>query len=316
MLGGMRDYEAGQQPMQVRSLVGSLAITTALAMQIQGASWNLASDWTNNVLPSAGIKGVWSYGVGSVAHAAAFTPFGRWYPNSAYDGPYGNDDFAAGVPGYFVAGCDQYSVPAVYKNNSGVTRWYAWGLTFDILVGSVMGIGSMINSDAAAVFRWTSPVTAKVNLSGTYWKVGFGHSSRAAVVGLRRNNDAAFLTADATGEGSANATAFSFTKIGVTVGDTIDFFTYTPAGKTHVQAGMDLTITELPPPIVNLRMAVSPSFSNLDPGTHYQLQVSCDLNTWTNEGAAFSATNTSMKFPKYWDVEDRNRLFFRLQGAP
>ena len=69
-------------------------------------------------------------------------------------------------------------------------------------------------------------------------------------------------------------------------------------------------------PRVNLIKAVKPSFSNLTLTTNYQLQVSADLSTWTNQGSAFTATNTSMVYPQYWDVDNWNQLFFRLQLAP
>ncbi len=69
-------------------------------------------------------------------------------------------------------------------------------------------------------------------------------------------------------------------------------------------------------PTVALVKAVKPSFAYLALGTNYQLQVSADLNTWTNQGSAFTATNTSMVYPQYWDVDNWNQLFFRLQVAP
>jgi hypothetical protein len=69
-------------------------------------------------------------------------------------------------------------------------------------------------------------------------------------------------------------------------------------------------------PRVNLIKAVKPSLSNLTPTTNYQLQVSADLNPWTNTGSAFTATNTSMIYPQYWDVDNWGKLFFRLQVAP
>ncbi len=69
-------------------------------------------------------------------------------------------------------------------------------------------------------------------------------------------------------------------------------------------------------PRVDLIKAVKPSFSNLFLGTNYQLQVSSNLNTWTNQGAAFTATNSSMASPQYFDVDSWNELFFRLQVSP
>lgn len=68
-------------------------------------------------------------------------------------------------------------------------------------------------------------------------------------------------------------------------------------------------------PRVNLIKAVKPSFSGLSLGTNYLLQLSGDLNTWTNHGSAFTATNASMIYPQYWDVDNWGRLFFRLQVA-
>ncbi|MEI7939913.1 MAG: LamG domain-containing protein [Verrucomicrobiota bacterium] len=61
---------------------------------------------------------------------------------------------------------------------------------------------------------------------------------------------------------------------------------------------------------------VTPSFSNLYLRTNYQLQVSSDLNTWTNQGSPFTPTNTVMAYPQYFDVLNWNRLFFRLQLSP
>jgi hypothetical protein len=69
-------------------------------------------------------------------------------------------------------------------------------------------------------------------------------------------------------------------------------------------------------PRVNLIKAVKPSFSDLSLGTNYLLQLSGDLNTWTNHGSAFTATNVNMIYPQYWDVDDWSSLFFRLQVAP
>lgn len=69
-------------------------------------------------------------------------------------------------------------------------------------------------------------------------------------------------------------------------------------------------------PRVNLIKAVKPSFSNLTLTTNYQLQVSADMSNWTNQGSPFTATNTSMVYPQYWDVDNWNSLFFRLQVSP
>jgi hypothetical protein len=69
-------------------------------------------------------------------------------------------------------------------------------------------------------------------------------------------------------------------------------------------------------PTVKLIKAVVPTFSDLLIGTNYQLQISGDLNTWTNQGAVFMATNSTMTYPQYWIVNNWSQLFFRLQVAP
>jgi hypothetical protein len=67
---------------------------------------------------------------------------------------------------------------------------------------------------------------------------------------------------------------------------------------------------------VSIVKAVRPSFKNLTLGRNYQLQVSGDMNTWTNQGTAFVATNFNVIYPQYWDVDNWDELFFRLQVAP
>jgi hypothetical protein len=69
-------------------------------------------------------------------------------------------------------------------------------------------------------------------------------------------------------------------------------------------------------PVVSLAKAVRPAFASLSVGSNYQLQVSTDLNTWTNHGPFFAATNSSMIYPGYWDVDNWDGLFFRLQVVP
>jgi len=69
-------------------------------------------------------------------------------------------------------------------------------------------------------------------------------------------------------------------------------------------------------PNVALIKAVKPSFSNLTLGTNYQLQVSGDFKTWTNQGSVFLATNSAMVYPQQFEVSNFEELFFRLQVAP
>ena len=69
-------------------------------------------------------------------------------------------------------------------------------------------------------------------------------------------------------------------------------------------------------PVISVRKAVSLEFSDLKVGRNYQVQISPALNVWTNAGALFPATNTTMRSTQYWDVDDWNELFFRLQLIP
>ena len=69
-------------------------------------------------------------------------------------------------------------------------------------------------------------------------------------------------------------------------------------------------------PRVDLIKAVKPAFSYLWVGTNYQLQLSTDMSTWTNHGSPFTATNASMVYPQYWDVDNWDSLFFRLHQVP
>jgi hypothetical protein len=67
---------------------------------------------------------------------------------------------------------------------------------------------------------------------------------------------------------------------------------------------------------IDLVPALVPRFSNLSVGLSYQLQSSTDLITWTTQGPAFVATNTTMYSSQYFNVPNTNQLYFRLQGAP
>jgi len=69
-------------------------------------------------------------------------------------------------------------------------------------------------------------------------------------------------------------------------------------------------------PRVDLIKAVKPSFSYLTLTTNYQMQISGDMSKWTNYGAAFKATSTSMEYPQYFDVDNWNSLFFRVKSVP
>jgi hypothetical protein len=113
------------------------------------------------------------------------------------------------------------------------------------------------------------------------------------------------------GGGGAGATASAVVSNGVVTGIVI-----TDAGIGYTSTPAVYIYSPLNQPTVALLKAVKPSFTDLLIGSNYQLQLSTDLNTWTNQGAPFAATNTSFVSPQYVDVQDWNRLFFRLQVVP
>jgi hypothetical protein len=76
------------------------------------------------------------------------------------------------------------------------------------------------------------------------------------------------------------------------------------------------SITNSPPPTVNIQKAVYLTSSNLWTGSNYQIQASSDLVNWTNQGSVFTATNSSWSSTQYWNVSDWNQLYFRLQSLP
>jgi len=69
-------------------------------------------------------------------------------------------------------------------------------------------------------------------------------------------------------------------------------------------------------PRVDLLKKVQPTFSGLYLGTNYQLQISGNMSTWTNQGSPFTATNMAMVYPQEWYVDNWNSLYFRLQVSP
>jgi hypothetical protein len=112
------------------------------------------------------------------------------------------------------------------------------------------------------------------------------------------------------GGGGTGATATTvFTNgevVGITITDAGVGYTNSPGIYFSSPLGVE----------IGLLQAVQPTFSNLFPGENYQLQSSTDLITWTNQGPAFMATNTTMNSSQYFTVLSSSQLYFRLQGAP
>jgi hypothetical protein len=113
------------------------------------------------------------------------------------------------------------------------------------------------------------------------------------------------------GGGGTGATATAIVTNGYVVGLTI---TDPGSGYTNTP-----TILIYPPTLnwqVGLIEEVLPTFTGLSLGADYQLQLSGNLITWTNQGSPFTATNNTMVYPQGFAVSNWNRLFFRLELAP
>jgi hypothetical protein len=93
---------------------------------------------------------------------------------------------------------------------------------------------------------------------------------------------------------------------------------FTPADTVDYNSATDSVslVVFVPPPTLNIQKAVYLTSSNLWIGSNYQVQASSDSINWTNQGSAFTATNSSWSSTQYWNVSDWNQLFFRLQSSP
>lgn len=94
----------------------------------------------------------------------------------------------------------------------------------------------------------------------------------------------------------------------------IQFSWYTPNGPQVGEMAMTAVRVVVSQPSISLVKAIRPSFTALSVGAVYQLQSSTDMTAWKDEGVPFTATNSSMAYPNYWDVDNWTRLFFRLKN--
>ena len=99
--------------------------------------------------------------------------------------------------------------------------------------------------------------------------------------------------------------------------------TLLPNGKVLVTGGWRVSNTvsstaELYNPSLKIGLikAIKPFFDGLSVSANYQLQLSANATTFTNYGAAFTATNSIMIYPQYFDVENYDKLYFRLKVSP
>jgi hypothetical protein len=113
------------------------------------------------------------------------------------------------------------------------------------------------------------------------------------------------------GGGGTGAAAIAVVTNGVVVGITI-----TDPGTGYTSTPTVVIYSSIISSQIGLIRAVIPTFSSLSVGLSYQLQVSSGLNTWTNYGSSFVATNAALIYPQSFSVTNWDQLFFRLLGSP
>lgn len=175
------------------------------------------------------------------------------------------------------------------------------------------------NYTPGEIFTWSSPPVTATAVTNTPSCVPYSATATATVV------DGFVVAATVTdggcdytnaprvaivGGGGNGATATAMVSNGVVTGITI-----TDAGTGYTSTPIIYIYSPLGAQIA-LIQAVVPAFSDLLIGTNYQLQVSENLISWTNEGAPFTATNPILIYPGFFAVTNMNQLYFRLQGAP
>lgn len=212
------------------------------------------------------------------------------------------------------------------------------GFTISIWVANETDHGNSIYSESYVYFDNNNPnmlwmgqhdFVAQDSLAGVDFPFTITNFApwKQLVLVYSPGNCAAYL--NGTMVGSTNITVSPFPMVNAAIGrhwwagganssarmtmDVKDFRIYNRALSTNEVT--QLYAYELQPQ-AGLVKAVKPTFSNLAIGGTYQLQVSADLNTWTNSGAVFTATNSSMDSMQYFDVPNWNQLFFRVVTSP
>ena len=219
----------------------------------------------------------------------------RLYVNGALDG-------SMAVTGPIITSTDPLliggSVPGPWNFNGRVDELSLYGRALSAT--EIAGIYNAGSAGKCSCIPHPATATAEVVngfvVGATIIDGGCGYTNAPAVL--------------IQGGGGSGATATAVVSNGVVTGITITGagIGYTNTPTVYLYSPLALQ--------VGLVKAVKPSFVNLSPGFPYQLQVSGDLTTWTNSGSAFTATNTSMIYSQYWDVDNWGKLFFRLQASP
>ena len=162
-------------------------------------------------------------------------------------------------------------------------------------------------SEVQQLYQFESPCTPRRATATAEVVNGFVVGATITDGGCGYTNAPAVAIEGGGGSGAvATAVVSNGVVVGITVLDAGSGYTNTPTVYIYSPLGLQ----------IGLAKAVQPFFSDLLIGTNYQLQVSGDLNTWTNTGSPFPATNRIMAYPQFFNVDDWSQLFFRLQVSP
>jgi hypothetical protein len=180
--------------------------------------------------------------------------------------------------------------------NLYINNVYEPGGSGQVVVDTISDV--LISPASAMCPPQAAVATATVDTNGTVIAVtvtdsGCGYTNAPAVL--------------LQGGGGSGATATAVVSNGVVTGITV-----TAAGSGYTSAPTVYVNSSLPV-AVRLKKAVKPSFANLNPPFNYQLQISTNFTTWMNEGQPFTATNSTMDYPMYFDLDQWSHLLFRLQ---
>jgi hypothetical protein len=321
--------------MRIKPAVGILAITGALALQGHAQNLIINGSFESPVEPAnaftVAVPTGWSGGVW-IANGTPNNGFPTPEDGNQYD-DIGNGNSGPISQTFNVPATGQYSLTWFDNESVGCEHSYTVSVTGNTTAGydSVStglwisrSLSVLLNAgESTLVFQPTGGdcdtlidnVSLVPSFSVTPTIPIISWTNPAPIVfGTALNSNQLNATANVAGSFAYNPTNGAVLNVGTNTLSVI----FTPSDTFYYTSATDsVSLVVFPPPlIVTLIKAVKPTFSNLLIGSNYQLQVSSDLSNWTNQSSPFMATNTSMVYPQYWDVDNWNQLFFRLQIVP
>lgn len=188
--------------------------------------------------------------------------------------------------------------------SSGTQNSYVLGLATNSVQGSLnFRPGSVTDSSASGTMQtntWTHLAMVYDGTSCSLFINGSKVASQPANQSLYQDPEAIL-----------NIGAYQYYYAGIVYNDGFSGFVGTiDEVRIYNRALSSQEIAQLTlPPYLNIAKAIRLDYQYLVVGTNYQLQMSSDLNTWTNFGSPFTATTTTNS--QYLDVGNWN-AYFRL----